>query len=196
MSTQTTNDPIETLLSVDKGDRVRLEARYYEWSPFEVARIDEVSFESPTGGVWNARTVGLNPTDARGTEREIDVYPAMSPPSMGQSYGPLEAVEVLEGGDDDRDDEGETVDHPDWLSRDARDIVYDAPVTRTLAEVLDAVERYDSILDVHKRLGAGTLGRTKNLLWDLGLRGTDERLLDDDVLEERIAEMRRCYCDE
>jgi len=190
-----TDNVVQTLLSVREGDRVRLEAERYEWSsPFEVNQVEEHSWRAPTEAVWISRSINLEsqPTGAgRPTTKEFDVYTDGPAPKVG-SYGELTAVEPA---DEDEDAEHD-LDHPDWLARDARDIVDDSPVPRSLEGVLDAVERLDSTIDVHRRLGSGSLKATKDVLWELGLRDQAGRLLGGPRLQERTAELREVYVDE
>lgn len=190
------NEVVDALLDLEKGDTVCLEAEYYEWgSPFEVDAIEGQTWAAPNGGVWTAKHIELEATSANGADREFDVYPHASPPFLGKGYGVLTAVEPAD--EDQEKEDGDEADRPDWLERPADEIVEVSPVRhRTLPEILSAVERQDTILDVHKRIASGNMNQTRELLWQLGLRGQDGRLLDDDVLEERISEIREVYVDE
>jgi len=193
------DSPVEALLTVHEGDRVELEAEQYSWSsPFEVASINEDKWQSPTGGVWCSRSVELDPSDSRGSARTFDVYTDAPAPDVGPGYGRLVGVSFVLNEDPDAPSEAdvEDLDHPDWLERDGRDIVYDAPISRTLSEVLDAVMNQDTVLDVHKRIGGKSIKSTKDLLWQLGLRDQAGRLLEDDRLHERVDELREVYVDE
>lgn len=188
-----TSDVVDTLLDLEEGDTVCLEAEYYEWgSPFEVDAIEGQTWTAPKGGVWTAKHIELEATSANGADREFDVYPHASPPFLGKGYGVLTAVEPV----DEETDTDDAIDDDRcaWLERDPRDIVYDAPVNRTLEEVLDAVERNDSVVDVSRRVAATSISATRDLLWQLGLRGQDGKLLEDDILQERIEEMREVFC--
>lgn len=190
--------PVEALLTVHEGERVEMEAEQYSWaSPFEVTAIDEDEWEAPTGDVWRSRSVELEPGHPAGSARTFDVYEGGPAPHVGPAYGRLvEASHVLNEESEEPNEDDEDLDHPDWLERDGRHIVDDSPIDRTLSEVVDAVERQDTLLDVHQRISGGTLNRTKDLLWQLGLRDQAGRLLEDDRLQERVDELREVYVDE
>ncbi|WP_256394148.1 hypothetical protein [Natronoarchaeum rubrum] len=190
--------PVEALLTVHEGEHVELEAEQYEWaSPFEVAAIDEDEWQAPTGDVWRSRSVELEPGHPAGSARTFDVYEGGPAPHVGPAYGRLvEASHVLNEDPETPSEDSEDLDHPDWLARDGRDIVADSPVPRTLAEVLNTVERQDSLLNVHRRLASTRMKQTKDLLWQLGLRGQTGQLLEDDLLQEHIDELREVYVDE
>jgi len=80
---------------------------------------------------------------------------------------------------------------PAFVRADPHALVEECCQARTLAEVCDAVESYDAVLDVHRRLGMHYLPRTRALLFGLGLTTTRTGgLVDDDVLAERLAALR------
>ncbi|MFC6825627.1 hypothetical protein [Halopelagius fulvigenes] len=81
-------------------------------------------------------------------------------------------------------------DIPEWCDGHPSQIVADATTPRTLAEVLNEVEAQETALDVHRRIGMNSLMTTKDLLGKLGLLQSNETLVEDDVLEERIAALR------
>jgi len=188
----TTDGPVETLLQASEGDEVEIDARYYEFaSPFEVTSIDEHRWVKPQGGIWRSRSVTVETAGGggRSTTRTLDVVDGAQPPRIGD-YGPVERVEwVGETGPDPVPE----ADRPDWLERDAREIVADSHHERDLAAVLDTVERQSSLFDVHNRLGYSDIQDTKQLLWELGLRKADGTLEDDATLSARIAELREVY---
>jgi len=189
--------PVEALLTVHEGERVELEAEQYEWSSaFEVAAIDEDEWQAPTGDVWHSRRVTLEPGHPVGSARTFDVYEGGPAPHVGPAYGRLVEASLVLKEDPEAPGDGGDIDHPNWLERDGRDIVYDAPITRTFEEVLDAVEQQDSLIDVHRRLGSDGLPKTKDLLWQLGLRDQAGRLLEDERLQDRVDELREVYVDE
>lgn len=79
----------------------------------------------------------------------------------------------------------------EWLARPAEEIVDDSATPRELSEILDDVERNDSILDIHQRLGMTSLNSTKGLLWELGfVESNKTQFVDDMILEERIKRLR------
>ncbi|QCW03596.1 C2H2-type zinc finger protein [Natrinema pallidum] len=158
----TTNDIVDTLLSVREGDRLTLEAEGYEWaSPFEVAKVNEELFKAPSGDVWKARRVTLASTAMQGSDREFDVYPAAPVPDVGPGYGRLVSVEPVDGeGEDETEASGTSTEdtstsdvdseseaEPDVLEENAAD---DAPspsteYLETVNEVLDGDDVQDEI---------------------------------------------------
>lgn len=177
---------VEDLLDLDGGEAVELEAEQYRWErPYTVDVEDEAEFVTPGGESWRARRLHLVPEDGRATTREIRAVEGCDPPEMGAGYGRL--VEVQRVVDDDR---------CDWLERPADEIVATSAINRDLEEVLRVVERADTWLQVHKRLAGGTVSRTKDLLWQLGLRKSSGALLDEPELQERIDAIREVYVDE
>lgn len=77
---------------------------------------------------------------------------------------------------------------PAWLARDPNDIVYDAPVSRTLPEVIEAVVSEDDVLGVYNRLGMNNVNTCReHVLQPLGLISSTGGLITDDLLDERLS---------
>lgn len=188
-----TSRTCDTLLRVDEGETLDITARTYDYkTPMEVVDIDEVSWERPDGSVWRSRSVVVssNESSGRSARREYTAVQGAGPPE-DEKYGPLVDVSRVER--DAGDSDGE---QPEWLARHAPEIVAGSSIDTTLADVLDECERQETLLDVHQRLRSQSLNVTKDLLWELGLRAQNGRLLDDALLEVRIATLREVYVDE
>lgn len=191
MAVAITHDVVEDLMDLEEGDRVCLEAELYEWAPFTVASVVAEPCTSPEGEVWIGKHIEVEPTDNRGTRREFEVYPTASPPDMGTGFGALTRVDVLDAGADATEFEpGECP----WLERPADEIVDDASVNRSLSEVLDAVEHNDTVWEINQRIAGPVVSQTRAMLWELGVLDGAGNLLDEDVLEVRIGEIREVFC--
>jgi len=84
-------------------------------------------------------------------------------------------------------DPGASTDTPEWLAGDPHDVVADAPVHRTLSEVIEAVVQQEDVLNIMRRLGMTRADGTRDLLQQLGLLGTDGQPLEGPDLDERLA---------
>ncbi|RDZ61413.1 hypothetical protein C5B90_19270 [Haloferax sp. Atlit-12N] len=86
------------------------------------------------------------------------------------------------------DEEPAPMDHepsPAFVARDPEAIVEDASTPRSLEEVLNAVERQDTIMDVHQRIAGNRYKSTQQLLNDLGLTNPGASDFHSDV-DERL----------
>lgn len=155
------SDPVDALLTVEEGQKVRLEAAHYEWgSPFVVEEIDEQSWRAPGERVWRSRRVELEATDPRGSDRSFDVYPDGPAPDCGPGYGRLAAVrpvvdEEEEGGEkppEGDEDDGPDVDLPDGVTED---------------DVVEAARSNVNLGDVAAEIGV-TRGRARTITVALG----------------------------
>lgn len=82
--------------------------------------------------------------------------------------------------------------HPAFVDRDPRAIVQESNVDRTLPEVLDAVEQYEDLLQITRRISAMSIRQTRPLLNKLGLMKTPlGDLYDDPVLQQRVDILRQ-----
>ena len=154
------SDPVDTLLAVEEGQEVRLEAKQYEFkSPFEVTEVSEESWTMANGGVWNARTVTLEPGHHRGTTREFDVFKDGSPPNLGDGYGALVSVEIVgEEGADDQDGDREDDDEVDVT----------LPDDVTDEDIRKAAREHTRLGDVAEAIGV-TRGRARTITVALGV---------------------------
>ena len=85
----------------------------------------------------------------------------------------------------------DTGEWPEFVARDPHEIVADSGINRTLTEILEEVERQATVIDVHRRLAAGSTGRTRKLLAELGLGDPNQlRLEPPATLDERIPQLR------
>lgn len=187
------DDVVETLFELETGEAVKLRARYYEWATaFTVDDITEHVWHAAVE--WRTREIRLVPDSGGnapgrvGKARDVIAVEGGAVPEIGQ-YGPLVEVERV-------DPPAVGSERPEWLARDAPEIVETSPVDRTLTEVLAAAERQDSVIDIHKRLASPRVKATSNLLFELGLCGPDMRLADDEELAERVARLREVYVDD
>lgn len=101
-----------------------------------------------------------------------------------------EGASVLKGRRDDLN-EIDIEPHVEAVEQDTpRDIVDEWLGTgRDLGDVLDAVHGEDNVLDVHRRLGATRVSRTRRLLQELKLVDSTGDLLAGDELKARSAEL-------
>jgi hypothetical protein len=179
----------ETLLNCVEGDELNLESQHYDWaSAFEVADIDEVRWRCPDGSIWRSRELSLESTAPQGG---TVTFTAVDGDGVGRhpKYGDLVAAEPASQQEPTATDNGK----PDWLERPAPEIIDTSRINRSLEDVLSEVEQQDDILSIHRRLCAPAITVTKDLLWELGLRGADERLLPEDELQDRIRKLRDTY---
>lgn len=200
--------PIATWNDLSPGRRIALEA-LEECSP---ATLDEVVDES-----------GLASSTMRSylqEFREQDIVESEEDTAPNRYHLTVALDDALEYGDEESEPAGgghpaheepqeseaeadggvatveEVPEQCDWLQRPADAIVEDAPASTNVGdvdEILDAVEKAETTIDVRQRLSAQSFRGLKDLLWELGLRDQDGALLDDDVLEERIAALREVY---
>jgi len=141
-------DPVvDRLMTAAEGDRVLLEAQYYEFStPFEVEAIDEDAWRAPTGGVWRSRRLTLESKPegpGRVSRKTIDVYQDGPAPELG-SYGQLVAVR----GD------GEQLEEPASQDDEVDEVVLERlPDGVTVADVECAAEECETLDEVAEEIG-------------------------------------------
>jgi DNA-binding transcriptional ArsR family regulator len=78
----------------------------------------------------------------------------------------------------------------DWLDRAPEEIVADSPASRSLDEVVAAIEQNDNRIDIGQRLGLSALSQTRRLLKELGLSTDCDDVDDEDEIDERLAQLR------
>lgn len=188
-------DVVDGIFAVDPDDQAGVAVTDYSWSaPLDVVDVDETEWDVPRGEDWTTREVVVE--TSRGTRfvaaavDDQDGAVELDHADRGPTRGTLVEFGPVDG---DQDDSDEAIDRPEWLQRDADEIVETSSVSRDLEEVLDAVEQANDLLDVHKRIAGGTMSTTKSLLWELGLRDQTGQLLPIDERRDRIEEIREVY---
>lgn len=186
--------PVETLLRVDEGARLDLEAKYYDFASEAVVEdIDEHRWRAPNGGIWRSRRISLraNPDGAgRSASYEVDVHHDGPTPEIG-SHGDLVEARPAEEAPADYTD---AVDRIQWLGHPPSEILDRAWLSRDLAGVLDAVDQSETCLGLANRLGVPFL-EAKRIAFKLGLRDPDMCAFRDDV-DQRLNRLREVCLDE
>ncbi|QCC57338.1 hypothetical protein [Natrinema thermotolerans] len=109
-----------------------------------------------------------------------------------ESGSPKQAVESI----GDPFDDDEPVEHPDWLARDADEIVETSPVDCSLAELLEIVSAAESATFARQQIDSSRPQKVQDLLWQLGLRNADGSLKGESELSDRVTTIRGVYVDD
>jgi len=109
-----------------------------------------------------------------------------------QSGSPKQATEAI----GDPFDDDEPVEHPDWLARDADEIVEGSPIECTLAKLLEIVSGAESAIHARHQIDSDRPRKVRDLLWGLGLRNANGTLKDEPELSDRIETIQEVYVDE